>query len=372
MALGRRVAFGGQNGCAYGRISLIAVGLSFVGFVLFFGSPSELFGQGFGSGQRQRILDEPFRLQMDESVPTDKRMVFDWGGWFRSSYWALEEDVDRNFDGSSDGDHVLRRQQLRLWGNVTIDQVHQFYGRMKLDYLDWNHGTSFDGKDDDWVGANLERGWYDFRLSRAQWSYGQEPGDFDLGVKVGRQYVELGTGLALSIPLDAVLLSAYYRDWQFVGLGALSIPSTDNIDWSRRGDTEEERRYLGVQINYNGQRDHTPFVYYLVQDDRDTGLVRYGKQFGYDSQYVGLGSRGVFFNRDLQYSCEAVGEFVFEGDGAAGVDDDDVGADACGFFHRAFGDLGGGGLFLFDPDGDIDLFAEHLELLAGCDALEVG
>jgi hypothetical protein len=272
------------------------------------GTVSVLQAQTDDLAQRERVLDEPFRLMMDEQVPTSKRALFDWGGWFRSSYWYLDEKVGRGPD-DRDGSRGLRRQQLRLWGDLNIDQAHEFYARGRLDYLDWNHGSSLDHNDSDWEGADLERGWYRFQLSQWLNGRGEAPGNFDFSIKAGRQYVEFGTGLALAVPLDAVLASAYYQDWQLTGLLAQSIPSSKNIDRSVPDNREESRNYWGLQLNYAGLPDHTPFVYYYSQDDQDAGIVREDQTFGYDSQYVGLGSRGKFFHRDLQYSCEMVGEF---------------------------------------------------------------
>ncbi|KPK74277.1 MAG: hypothetical protein AMJ79_14595 [Phycisphaerae bacterium SM23_30] len=171
------------------RALFIALGLL---FLLGVAANGRLNAQITDQTQRQRLLDEPFRLRMDEQVPTAKRALFDWGGWFRSSYWAIDEHVDRDFDGHDDGYHALRFQQWRLWGNINLDQAHQFYARAMLNYYDWNHRTSYDHNDSDWEGVNLERGWYNFRLSQAQYARGETPGDFDLALKIGRQYVELG------------------------------------------------------------------------------------------------------------------------------------------------------------------------------------
>jgi len=298
------------------RIGMV---LLLIGILGFGWSAEATFGQVGESSQRQRILDEPFRLQMDEQIPTDKRVTFDYGGWFRSSYWAVDEEVSRGLSNRDDGYHALRWQQLRVWGFLNLDQVHQFYARGKLDYWDWNHGTSYDHNDSDWEGIDLERGWYDFRLSRMRKSYGQSPSDLDMHVRLGRQYVEFGTGLALSIPLDALLFTTDYRGWQFTFLGAQSVGSTKNIDRSVPDETTEDRCFWGLQFRYNGWRDHEPFVYFFEQIDKNGGhesvvsipdpadpddFFLYNQKFGYDSAYVGLGSRGRFFHRDLQYTCE--------------------------------------------------------------------
>ncbi|MCP4711541.1 MAG: alginate export family protein [Planctomycetes bacterium] len=301
----RRVLGSDQLGGSCRIIILITMGLLFLAGV---GSNTELFAQTAEQPQRQRILDEPFRLRMDEQIPTEKRMLFDWGGWLRSSYWAIDEQVDRNFDGSDDGYHAMRLQQMRLWGYFNLDQAHQVYARGKLDYYDWNHGASYDHNDSDREGPNLERGWYNFRLSQYQYGKGQSPGDYDLGIKFGRQYVELGSGLALSVPLDALLVNGYYKNWQVTGLGAFSIPSTHNIDRSVPGNSKESRNFWGTQLRYNGYRNHEPFVYYFAQEDKDGGAVRLDQRYGYDSEYLGAGSRGQFFHRDLQYTLELVSE----------------------------------------------------------------
>jgi len=286
----------------FGKGSRVCCLLGLVLVVMLLVGQGYVYGQGGAQVQRQRILDEPFRLEMDEAVPVDKRVVFDWGGWFRSSYWSLDENVHRCCE--CDGYHALREQELRLWGWLNIDQIHQLYARVRLDYLDWNHHTSFDRNDSDWEGPNLERGWYDFRWSRYQRAYGNQPGEVDLAVRVGRQYAELGTGLTLSIPLDALVLDSYYHDWQLTGLAARSVPSTHNVDRSVPDEPKEDRHFLGLQLRYNGHRDHEPFVYCFTQDDKGGELANNGQKYGYDTSYAGIGSRGRFFHRDLQYTLE--------------------------------------------------------------------
>jgi len=258
--------------------------------------------------QQFRILDEPFRLALDEQ-PASKQALFDYGGWFRSSYFVTDENNDRDFDGHNDGTRAFRQQQSRFWSSLTLHQTHQFYVRLKTDYIDWNGDTSYDGRNSDLLGPNLERFWYNFRLSKAQWVTGYTPGDFDLDFKIGRDYVELGNGLSLSSPLDAAMLTTYYKDIRVLTFGALSIPSSNNIDSSVPDNPNESRRFGGVQFNFDHWSEQQPFMYYYIQEDQDYGMVRDFQSYGYDSQYLGLGSRGRFFHRDLQYGCELVSEF---------------------------------------------------------------
>ena len=288
------------------KLSCQALILLAVGLLLCTGATT--LAQPGDPSQREAIIDEPFRLQMGEEHPIDKRMLFDWGGWVRSSYWGVDDNVDRNFDGFDDGEHMLRRQELRLWGNLNIDRVHRFYARMRLDYLDWNSGTSYNGNDSDLDGPRLDRGWYDFRLSRDRGDICTEPNNVDLGVRVGRQYVIFGTGLVLSVPLDAVVADVYYDGWRLTGLAARSISSTNDFDRTACDD-EEDRCFLGAELRYENHRDHEPFVYYLTQNDNHYGCFSdlCGTcRYGYDTTYYGFGSRGRFFHRDLQYTGEVV------------------------------------------------------------------
>ena len=289
-----------HKSCSRGSVFLFWMLIGLIG-------SATAWGQGEGS-QAARILEEPFRLKMDEEVPLDKRVVFDWGGWFRTSVWDIRDYVDRNLDEHGDGRRTLRRQQLRLWGQLNLDNVHRIYSRGRLDYLDWNNGSSFGGDDSDLYGPKLDRLWYDFNLRRALLAQGQEPGEYDFSMRLGRQYVEWGTGLALSTPLDAVVVEGSWRNCSATGLLGMSVAHAYNIDSSFPDNSMESRRYWGVLLKYEGCRDHEPFAYFFAQDDQDAGSVRNGQSFGYDSNYTGLGSRGRFFHRDLQYSCEFVVE----------------------------------------------------------------
>ena len=103
--------------------------------------------------QQQRQVEQDIRRQIDRELPVTQKLQLDCGGWF-SHYTLLYDD---GFDSS----RTLRRNDLRLWGSLIADEgTHQAYVRMKLNYVDFNSGDSFDGHDDDWEGPDLDRGWY--------------------------------------------------------------------------------------------------------------------------------------------------------------------------------------------------------------------
>jgi hypothetical protein len=252
--------------------------------------------------QQQRRIEEEAREQLNRELPADRRFDLDYGAWY-SFYLML-------FDDGIESSRTYRMNDLRIWGSASLDQgAHQFYGRLKLQYEDFNTGDSYDGNDDDWVGPNLDRAFYQFDLRRALRAYEGEQIDWNLNVKAGRDLVEFGTGYALSLPLDHVMVTGELGDWRVQGLAAASIRSTNNIDRSHPNGPYSERCFWGTQITYTGFERHQPFAYAFWNKDQLTERhpVPY-QNWDYDSWYVGLGSTGELF-RDTRYW----GEWVLEG-----------------------------------------------------------
>jgi len=249
---------------------------------------------------QQRQVEEQLRLELDKQLPVSQKVLFDYGGWF-TSYLFL-------FDDGVESSRTLRRQDLRVWGSLNIDQgIHQVFARMRMSYNDFNHGDSYSGNDDDLEGPNLERGWYQVDITRLL-SKGQALDlPFGLSTKVGRQYVIFGSGYALSLPLDAVLITGQVGDFTIDGLLGRTIHSRDNLDSSRFNAGQSSRCFYGIQTTYTGFEKHEPFVYYIWQQDRqgDGNPLIHLQQWRYDSQYLGLGSRGELLN-NLRYSGEIV------------------------------------------------------------------
>ena len=247
---------------------------------------------------RQRALEEQVRSAMDTELPADQKVDLDWGGWYSFNLLL--------FDDAIEASRTYRRNDLRVWGSASLDQgAHQFYGRLKLQYQDFNSGDSFDGNDDDWVGPNLDRGYYQFDLRRAMRAYRDASLDWNLNLKVGRDYAELGTGYALSLPMDHVLATAELGDWRVRGLAGTSVRSTDDIDRSRPNAGNSERNFYGTEVSYTGLAKHEPFVYFFYNEDqhREGRPIHLFQNFDYDSWYLGLGSTGELAT-NLRYSTE--------------------------------------------------------------------
>ncbi len=250
--------------------------------------------------QQQRSVEDEIRQELTEVLPQSQSWQFDAGDW--QSYYLLH---------FNDGIRYRTEQRLdnRAWVAGTGDYgTHQFYARMKNIYLDWSHGASYDGDDSDYDGPDTDRLWYQFDLGQAAKTYAHTNLPFGLQVKVGRQYFEFGTGYALSLPLDAVVLAAQKDRLEFVGLIGKTIHGmADFISPSRYHSGYMDRCMLGTEIRYRG-RSHTPFAYiFWNQDDNPQSFFNGRQGYGYDSVYAAVGSMGQLLPY-LRYSTEVVYE----------------------------------------------------------------
>lgn len=249
---------------------------------------------------QQRTLDEKIRQDFESELGDLQNVLFDWGGWYSTHLFVFDDGVKSS--------RTLRRYDLRLWGRVTLDQgAHEFYTRGRWSLLDFNSGESYDGEDDDVEGPNLERGVYQFDLSKALRAKGQEARDYNLIVRAGRDLVQFGQGLSLATPLDHVAVQYEYQHYEITGLFGRTVGSTQDFDLSRSA-SRMRRDFLGVQLKYKGLQRHRPFVYALWQRDRNSEkFFRPLQRFDYDSFYFGIGSTGEWV-KGLHYVTEVVYE----------------------------------------------------------------
>lgn len=247
---------------------------------------------------QQRLVQEQLRPAFDAELTAAQRLSFDYGGWYSFYYFQFDDGIESS--------RTLRRHDLRLWARLGIEQsAHQFYVRGRLSLLDFNHGDSFDGNEDDVEGMNLERGFYRFDLSRALSASGAGPPPINLVVRAGRDLVQFGHGIALATPLDHVSLTATGDQFATSLLAGKTVGSGVNFDVSRTG-SRLRRTFLGGQIEYLGYERHRPFGYVLWQRDRNREgrLTPFG-ELKYDSFHAGLGATGELTS-SLSYALEAV------------------------------------------------------------------
>lgn len=245
---------------------------------------------------QQRLIEEELEAARRAQLPPSQRVSFEFGGWY-SPYFFL-------FDDGINSSRTLRRHDLRLWARTVLeDGAHEFYLRIRGSFVDFNTGDSYNGNDDDWEGPNLERGYYQFDLSRALVATGHRPPAANLTLKLGRDLATLGTGLVLATPLDQVAAQIDYADFRLTGLAGRTVGSTQDFDLLRPID-RSRRAFFGAELRYRRFERHEPFVYVLWQDDRNIERrANPFQQYNYDSFYLGLGSTGELV-RNLFYAAE--------------------------------------------------------------------
>ncbi|GMU23289.1 MAG: hypothetical protein AMXMBFR13_33700 [Phycisphaerae bacterium] len=251
--------------------------------------------------QQQRAIEQQVYDALNRELPADQKVDFDWGGWY-SFYLLL-------FDDGLESSRTFRQHDFRPWASLSLDEgAHQIYGRLKLQFEDFNAGDAYDRNEDDTIGPNLDRGFYQFDLRQAAKAYLHERIDWNARVKVGRDLVEFGTGYALSLPMDHVLLTGEVANWRVRGLAGTTIRSLPDIDRNRPGWGSSERNFWGTQVDYTGFEKHEPFAYAFWNKDQKTEHPWVPMQdYDYDTWYVGVGSRGELL-QNLRYSTEWVWE----------------------------------------------------------------
>ncbi len=246
--------------------------------------------------QQARKEDRIIR-DLESKIPTTQRTLFDFGGWYLFDYinW---DDVDRKVD--------FTEHDLRLWFNLSIDDIHQVYARVRTHILRFHGDDAYDGNNWDLEGPNLDMGWYRLHISNLYRRYlGKDP-CLEAELKVGRQYMDVGTGMVLSQILDAVRVDLAKGSTSLTLFGAKSVRSQDSLDLSLPGGHRSKRNYFGVQLNKRVLARHEVFAYALLTRDHSREKPPDATQeYDYDADYYGVGSTGALIS-DLRYWCEFV------------------------------------------------------------------
>lgn len=248
---------------------------------------------------QQRQIERQLELTLREQLPPAQQFQIDYGGWYTPQFYM--------FDDGFEGERTLRRHNLRLWLSLNADQgLHTGYVRMQTDMVDWNTGHSYDGDDNQVIKPRLERGWYRMDVTGILDKYADIDLPVDMSYTIGRQLVEFGSGYALSLNLDAVLLQGSIGDLYIDGLLGKTPHSLDNLDRSRPQQDNSNRYFYGIQTRYRGWTNHELFAYYLWQKDHQGETpIDLLQEYRYDSQYLGFGSMGQLDPR-VRYSWELV------------------------------------------------------------------
>ncbi len=255
--------------------------------------------------RRLHELDQGYRLGIPQGATISERALLDYGGSLGFGMYGIDDAESKS--------HLLRQTDGRAWVRAELDGAHRFFGRIKLRYDDWNAGEDFDGEGDDLREPIGDRWWYEFDLRGAhQASHGErQPWNVDL--RIGKQYFEVGNGLALSGTLHCAVVET---EWEGLALTTFAgdTPANDFVDFDASRphfNTNTKRRFVGVALEKRGG-DLTPFAHVFRQidhNDRDAATFQdalgqtYATRFDYDSTYFGVGARGSL-GGDLSWRAE--------------------------------------------------------------------
>lgn len=250
--------------------------------------------------RQQRVVDERRGEERRKADPLGDFLDWQWGGWV--DFYSF------HFQDGDQSQRLLQRPSASLWTRITADDgAHEIFARTKLTFEYYAHGDEFD-RQQDWIGPNLDRGWYEVDIGRAL-HISRKDDPLGLSVRLGRQDVQFGTGYALDLPLDAVRFDARLAALRVTGIWGRTIGSYPNVDRSEPVDSHSARRIGGVQLTYEGIENHRPFAYAVWNDDFTDERPQDPRQnYAYDTRYFGFGSRGSIIT-DLNYWAEAVFEF---------------------------------------------------------------
>jgi hypothetical protein len=223
----------------------------------------------WGQDEQQRIdqvlrdAERDYALKANPDLSIGERALLNYGVLVNFSFLAID-DVDQRT-------HLLRQTDLQAYARLSLDGVHEFYGRARFVYRDFNNGDSFDGDGDEAVIPMYDRLWYRFDLRQAVAAYeGRNIAD-NFTVKIGRQFSTWAGGLAFSEDLYAVDAKVELAgpDIELRGLvGLTPSNSVIDLDSSRPSyDEDTQRLFAGGQVSYTGWHKHTPYFFVLNQVD---------------------------------------------------------------------------------------------------------
>jgi hypothetical protein len=262
------------------------------------------------AAQLQTLLnfqDAEYRREFFANTPIAERILMDYGGYFRYGFSEV--------DDSSSQAQYLNTYDARLYGRVEIDSYARFFGRLRIEYNDWNTIGDFSSSGDGWQVPIGEIYWAEIDLSN--WMAAQDGAtrEWTAKARVGRQYVMWANGLTLADYMYAATADASFGAVALSGLAGITA-GHDTIDWdtSRTGyDTNTDRFYLGGKVDCK-LGAHVPFAYALAQWDQNAGQTemlpggvpadfQVETKFNYESQYWGTGINGAL-GGDFLYRIE--------------------------------------------------------------------
>lgn len=255
-----------------------------------------------------RVADTPLnRYLPDPNLSLEERSVLDVGGNLSFQAAFLRD--------SGQNTRRLLQPEVSLYARGSIDGAHSAFFRATAAYRDYSPGDSFDGRGDRLAEPVPDRYWYEFDLRRAVQAGSQQDIVGNFNIRVGRQFVDWGSGLALSETLYAVKPTIEFdRTLRLEGLAGITPDHTADFDTSRQDFDEKTRRtYFGARLVYRDPSANEYYVSYLYSGDNYNRtrsrppIVFSDAQFDHSSHFLSLGA-----NLSLSDNLLLLGEGVVQ------------------------------------------------------------
>jgi len=242
-------------------------------------------------------------LRANDAIPIDQRLSLEYGGYVTFSYLSLDDNNNDN--------HVLRQTELLGYLRLNLDNAHEVFLRYRTGWRDFNEGDSFDGRGDEAIDGDIDRGYYKFDLARSEAAYRGRTLKNNLVIKAGRELVYWGNGMTMAQVIDGAMIDVSWNQLTLSLIAGVTPVRTVDFDSSRPNfDFNTRRGFYGAMLSANAGK-HQPYVFGLVQRDYNKDIeYDFGPivtKFDYNSYYIGIGANGSFGDH-LVYGVEAVYE----------------------------------------------------------------
>jgi len=263
---------------------------------------------------RLRRSTDQIQISRSNSLSLSEKTTLDVGGFQAFTYLSLDDS-----EGNNRG---LLQNDTTLYARASVEGVHTFFARLRFRHQNFTPGDSFDERGDRWREPYLDRYWYELNARDLispsdSLDGGPTEGGLDLNLRVGRQFVDWGSGLALSEVLLSVRPTLTLSNKLSIeGLIGVTPPDESVIDFDAsrvQYNLRTKRGYFGALMR--GQTDWGGELYASIlwstdyNDDNESRFPGLGPvEFDYNPIYLGFGTSGSIGTNFLYQ-----GEFVFEG-----------------------------------------------------------
>ncbi|MBI4230415.1 MAG: hypothetical protein HY608_06230 [Planctomycetes bacterium] len=256
----------------------------------------------FEEEERRRELEEEAQRRLLAGNRWFHFRDLDWGGWLRSGVFWIEDRPDTSTVASND--IGLRDADLRFWVHWKAADTHEFFVRSKMRYFDYSPGDEPGRIEEDWETLEVDQGYYAWT---GRWT-GRDGiwKPVEARVQAGRQFLQVGNGIAYNQVNDGVQAVVRYPRWRGTVLAAETDHDDENIDGSEAVARHSRRRFYGAQADYLALGRHSPYLYLLHERDHPDERPNSSREFDYDAIYTGVGSEGEFFHRLVRYQAETI------------------------------------------------------------------